>query len=91
MGFRHREIHRRRWANLRLKILDRDGYKCVLCGRHGQLEIDHIKPLTNGGDIYNPNNLQTLCKFCHKLKTETETGSRPDGRRAWMEKLRHAF
>jgi 5-methylcytosine-specific restriction endonuclease McrA len=39
-------------------------------------EIDHIKPLTNGG-TNDVDNLQLLCKSCHKEKSmrEKEDGS----------------
>lgn len=36
------------------------------------LEMDHIIPIALGGDEYDLNNLQTLCKPCHKKKTSKE-------------------
>ena len=29
---------------LRKLAKDRDGWRCVKCGRAGRLEVDHIKP-----------------------------------------------
>lgn len=52
---------------LRLSILMRDGYKCVLCGVTAQtsiLEVDHIVAKVNGGGD-EPTNLRTLCHDCN--------------------------
>ena len=38
-------IDRKRWAKHRQLILDRDGYRCQICGKAGRLEVDHITPL----------------------------------------------
>lgn len=32
-------------------------------------DVDHITPLAEGGDRYNPDNLQSLCKPHHDQKT----------------------
>lgn len=64
------------------KILKRDGYKCVICGRgvkEGlELQIDHIKPKNLGGKSIIENG-QTLCaqhNFIKKTLNQTETGKR---------------
>jgi len=55
---------------LRLKILDRDNYTCVLCGRTPALHpglalhIDHRIPFSMGGKTEH-DNLQTLCVDCN--------------------------
>lgn len=59
---------------LRYSVLQRDKFKCVLCGRDAKddrLEIDHIVPVVAGGtnDI---NNLRTLCAECNKGKMLVE-------------------
>ena len=38
--------------------------------------IDHIKPISEGGEPLNLDNLQTLCKQCHAIKTGKETSKR---------------
>ena len=49
---------------LREKILKRDNNKCCLCGEANYLEIDHIKPIHQGG-TNEENNLRTLCHSCN--------------------------
>ncbi len=59
----------------RLKVLDRDAYKCVFCGRSPatdigvQLHIDHKIPFSKGGGSV-IDNLQTLCKDCNLGKSD---------------------
>jgi len=52
----------------RFKILQRDDFKCVYCGSSGQddvkLEIDHIKPVAEGGGN-DSINLVTSCRDCN--------------------------
>lgn len=62
------------------KTLERDGYRCVRCGMFGvtidpqghavrfDLTNDHIHEKADGG-ISDISNFQTLCKWCHKLKS----------------------
>lgn len=49
------------------KIFARDKYKCQYCGSTENLEIDHIIPLSKGGNN-NENNLLTACHNCNSLK-----------------------
>ena len=66
---------RRQWGKVRLKVLDRDGWRCQKCGKAGRLEVDHIKALEHGGAVYDESNLQTLCRGCH---LERHRGRAPD-------------
>ena len=52
---------------LRQNVLERDGYKCVMCGSAKYLQIDHIKPFSKGGDTVFEN-LQTMCRKCKLRK-----------------------
>lgn len=51
---------------LRELIINRDQV-CLKCGRKDKLTIDHILPISKGGDN-SPENLQTLCESCNSLK-----------------------
>ena len=73
----HKTIDRKRWAVLRRKVFERDGHRCVLCHHSGRLECDHRKPVINGGEKYALNNLQTLCRNCHLVKTQQENQKEP--------------
>jgi hypothetical protein len=62
---------------LRQKILERDAFRCQLCGNKGnekysdgevvKLEVDHITPLNQGGKTAE-GNLWTLCSRCNAGK-----------------------
>lgn len=60
---------------IRLKVLDRDAYKCTLCGRSPatdigvRLHIDHKIPFSKGGGS-TLDNLQTLCQDCNLGKSD---------------------
>lgn len=64
------------------QIFERDGYKCVICGK-GQkegveIQADHIKPKDFGGEATIENG-QTLCaqhNFLKKNLKQTETGKK---------------
>lgn len=62
---------------IRLKILARDNFRCVLCGRSPatdigtKLHIDHIVPFSKGGKS-TEDNLQTLCDACNLGKSNRD-------------------
>lgn len=72
-----------RWKALRLKVLRRDGFRCVECQTRGRLEVDHIQPVRTHPELaYEIDNLQALCPACHTRKTRIECGhAPPDPRR----------
>ena len=83
MSLAHVRLDRPRWARVRRAVLDRDGWRCRSCGGPGALEVDHVVPLDRGGDPYDLDNLQALCRGCHICKTRAEN-TRPDPERdAW--------
>jgi len=53
------------YANLRRRVLARDGWKCQSCGSQIQLEVHHLEKRSQlGGDI--EENLITLCAASHR-------------------------
>jgi 5-methylcytosine-specific restriction endonuclease McrA len=64
---------------LRRKVLERDRWKCVKCGKgrpEVQLVLDHIKPVAAWGPTKFWN-LRTLCSGCN-LKKSDKAPSRSD-------------
>jgi 5-methylcytosine-specific restriction endonuclease McrA len=49
------------------RVWDRDDWRCVTCGTHKNLTVDHIIPVSKGGtdDL---DNLQTMCGPCNSRK-----------------------
>jgi hypothetical protein len=59
-------------SKIRLLILERDGYRCRLCGKTAkdtQLEVDHKIAVANGGTD-SLDNLWTLCLECNRGKSD---------------------
>lgn len=60
---------------MRIRVLDKDNFKCVFCGRSPatdigiNLHIDHIIPFSKGGKT-TLENLQTLCEECNLGKSD---------------------
>ncbi|GGO42316.1 hypothetical protein GCM10012287_02900 [Streptomyces daqingensis] len=81
------------WAKLRLRVLRRDGHRCVHTFSRGQrciadaTDVDHIK----AGDDHSLSNLQSLCREHHKLKTQQEAqeGKRRADARARYPEAKH--
>jgi hypothetical protein len=75
-GIHHRT---KREVNLRMrfKVMERDNFKCCICGRSPSstpgllLHIDHIKPWSKGGETV-MENLRTLCQDCNLGKSDLE-------------------
>ncbi len=51
--------------NLRIQVLERDGWKCQSCGRASNLHVHHIKYRSHLGHDA-AENLLTLCADCHR-------------------------
>lgn len=66
----------RKYKEVRLKALARDGYTCYYCGYEGKdMTIDHIVPVSKAPELaIDINNMVTACKPCNSSK-----GSRSQG------------
>jgi 5-methylcytosine-specific restriction endonuclease McrA len=62
------------YKQLRFKVLERDGWRCQICGRRTLLDVHHIDFRACGGDD-SDTNLMTLCRVCHQRK-HALTGTR---------------
>ena len=72
MSLNHLLLNARRWALVRRQVFQRDGWRCVDCGRAVRLECDHVRPLELGGEAWELANLATRCRGCHIRKTRRE-------------------
>lgn len=72
----HRTKREPNWR-LRFKVMKRDNFRCIACGRSPakepgvELHVDHIKPWSKGGETV-IENLQTLCAKCNLGKGNIE-------------------
>lgn len=60
--------------SLRFQVLERDGFRCLFCGKAApetELEIDHLQPRSKGGGD-ELENLATACRDCNRGKSDTE-------------------
>lgn len=68
-----------KWKRIRLAVLAAEPL-CRHCDAKGVValatEVDHIKPLWEGGKEYDEHNLQPLCSPCHIIKTSDEAKRR---------------
>lgn len=54
----------------RMAVYARDAFKCVSCGTHKNLTVDHMKPRVHGGSN-DYKNLQTMCEGCNRRKGDS--------------------
>lgn len=54
-------------SEIRQRVYDRDGNRCLACGTSDDLTLDHKHPYSLGGSD-DESNLQTLCRPCNSKK-----------------------
>ncbi|MFN2555767.1 MAG: HNH endonuclease [Nitriliruptorales bacterium] len=61
------------WDNVRVAVLNRDGWVCRLrfpgCEGYAR-QVDHLIPPTRGG-VDHPDNLRAACSSCHAARART--------------------
>ena len=64
--------YNRTWRDQRAWKLRRNPL-CEICEKEGRTTlatmVDHIIPVSEGGGMYDMDNLQSLCSLCHARKT----------------------
>ena len=70
----NKAVNAKQWRRVRIKVLERDGWKCTVegCGVMRGLEVDHVKPIADGGAMYELSNLSVKCRWHHRAKTRLE-------------------
>jgi hypothetical protein len=67
-GRRRNQSYGRRWREIRLKVLERDGYRCQIrapkCTARAEV-VDHITPARVTGPTFNPAALRASCRSCN--------------------------
>ena len=59
------------WNVIRIKVLERDGYRCVRCHVEVAVDTAHIDHIKSGKLAGNElSNLRTLCRRCHVLRAD---------------------
>lgn len=64
-----RQRRYRKNRNKTEEVFSRDGNACVICSSTDDLVVDHVKPVSAGGDTA-LSNLQTLCRSCNARKRD---------------------
>lgn len=60
------------WWLLKRKVYQRDGRQCKICGaQSGPFEIDHIKPVAEGG-LPTLENLRVSCRTCNRSRPRSQ-------------------
>lgn len=67
--------------HVRKSVYKRDHYRCALCDSPRAIQIHHVIPRSQGGSD-KPENLITLCMYCHGAIHGTRWPDMPE----WMER-----
>lgn len=73
----------RKYKEVRLRVLARDGYVCYYCGAENKnMTVDHIIPVSKAPELaIDENNMRTCCVSCNSKK-----GSRNE--RVFLDRMR---
>jgi len=73
----------RKYKEVRLKALARDGYVCFYCGAENKdMTIDHIIPISKAPELaIDIENMVTACKPCNSSKGSRSQGIFLEGKR----------
>lgn len=90
-----KKYYTEQWDSIRKKVYQRDGHRCVMCGKKGKISAHHIVPVKLSKDN-SQSNLVSLCDSCHKQLEHVgysilkSGGSRVDVRREELKLIAEA-
>ena len=61
------------WQKVRVAVLRRDNWTCHYCQKllkNSDATVDHLVPLSRGGDRLNQDNLVAACRSCNSSKKD---------------------
>lgn len=79
-----RDVYNARWRQVRLVVLQRDGWLCQIRGdkcKVAATEVDHIVSWRAGGALYDLDNLRAACEPCNRGRVFRPSKRRPS--REW--------
>lgn len=65
------QLRNKKYSNFRIILIEILGGCCYKCSSKEELQLDHIKPIGQGGK-HHISNIQVLCDTCHREKTKKE-------------------
>ena len=65
------------WDGFRMQVIRQDKFTCQECGLKtkkddSKFDVDHIIAISLGGMCYDLENVRTLCRDCHHIKTSQD-------------------
>ena len=66
---KHEKVYGSAWRKMRRYILARDNFTCQYCMAPANT-VDHVNPVSKGGEILNPENLVAACVSCNSRKQD---------------------
>lgn len=54
------------------KVIRRRDPMCKVCNERPSTQVDHITAINDGGEPFDPANLQGICSRCHHAKSHRE-------------------
>ena len=58
-------LNSERWQRIRAAVLERDEWRCRVCGSGDQLQIHHTRGVARFHETDYPEYVMTLCDNCH--------------------------
>lgn len=94
-AFQKKKFYTENWEGIRKRVYQRDGHRCVMCGKKGKLHAHHIVPVKISKDN-SLNNLVSVCETCHRkleavgFRILREGGHQTDIRRVELQMIAEA-